>query len=436
MCLCRPVTAVRRADHLPLWQALAVHVFGMGLVALDVWVLGSLDNIRYSAGFFEALVMLPGEMIDLAGEFAHELDRITIWIMLAFTALFTEITILVAGLIAMSLAARDEPWRKSFARTLRRVWLLTPHGSVVVLFTGLAIAYAKRTNWGYYDYIDTEAVIDVLTIAVAGLWSLKVCIQAVGGVAAPALCRWPACCIHCGYQLTGLSRSQDCPECGHAIEDSLSETTRPGIAEPGKIRWWLTQSYRAIRRPAALGEQMHVLSPDHGSRRCFAFTIAVVMLISPIAMGSIYFIITTFQSYVHTYNYRNNPEQVLGVALIAGTVMGMLITATLIGVALLSATVIGLIEGVRVGRNLMPAAIRAAGYQSAFVIGWAVVFWCNLVLFIMAEELNLLRRLTDRYNLDTDLLVFLWQGGVLLLGLSIYASLIAKATRAARHANW
>ena len=433
--LVRPVTAVKRADHLPWWQAWIVHVIGMFGLAFVIWVLGALDSVRYSASFMEAIIDLPGEMIELTHEAVEELDQPIIWVAMFFTAVFTEVSWVVSAAVAMSWSAEDEPWLKSYIRALRRLWLLTPHLGSIVLVCGLVITWAERVYWGYNAFLDMDVLINVWAVAAASLWSLWIVLSALGCRRPTAMCRWPAGCIHCGYQLLGLDHDQNCPECGRAIHDTLDKQARPGITQLGWFKWWIGLTCRSVRKPTWLGQTMHVLSPDPGHRRCLGMSAAAIMLISPIALGGVYAILGIVLSYLNNVSYYNVRDG-LRAALVAGTWMGLLITATMVGSALLCATVIGLIEGYRSGRNLMPAAVQAAGYQSGFTLLWTVVFWANMVLFVTVMELELLQRFATRFNLDSELLVMLWLGGVILLGISIYASLIAKATRAARYANW
>ncbi len=435
MSLVRPVSAVRRADHLPLWHTWGVHAAGMGCFWFAIWVLAALESMRYEVGVAEAILLLPDEMAELAGEFIEELDQVWMWIALFFMGLFTELSFVLAGLVAMSWGARDEPWRFSYSRALRRMWLLTPHAGTVTLLCGVAIGWIDWYYWDHYDTLGAQYILSTAVFGTGSLWSLWVFLAALGCRKPASVCRWPAGCMHCGYQLTGIGHDQTCPECGHAIKDTLSKQTRPGIAGPGWLLWWIKTSYSAVRRPAELGKTIHVLSPDNGHRRCLAISIVGIMLISPVAMGIIFLTMRLIQLYTHNYDYFS-VEDTIQVMLVAGNSIGLAMTASLVGLALLSATVIGLIDGWRVRRNLMPAAVRAAGYQSGFVLLWAVVFWANLVPFVAAIELDMLTRVAIRFDVDMELLIFVWQGGLLLLGVTIYAALIAKATRAAMHANW
>jgi len=357
------------------------------------------------------------------------------WAEFIFTALALEVQVWLMALGMMSWSARDEPIRASHRRALRRLYLLTPHAATVVALTGAAIVWTNRLDQSGYDYLPT--VLFFLAFTTTSIWSLWIVLRTVGCRGASAMCRWPARCEECGYQLAGTHQDSDCPECGLAVVKTLGENVRPGI-EPARqglaqtMRYWLEQTYRSVRRPTSFGKTLHVLSPDLGHRRCLAITLTVLLISSPVAVAGLYVVVESTTSISSGIDW----EEVAQVALVGGTIMGLMIVAVTTSATLGGAGLIGSVTGKRHGRNLMPAAVRAACYQSGFAVLWSAIFWINLLLFMLAIESNWLDPIAARYNFDPELLAFAWLFGVVGLGVLIYLALIARATTAARFANW
>jgi hypothetical protein len=430
--LYQPVTAVRRADHLPLWKAWGVHVAAGVMTVVAVLVLKAWQMTDGPAH----VVNVAGAFIVLLGDVIEELDRVSIWVAILFSVIFIELTWILSALITMSWSARDEPLHKSCGRALRRLCLLTPHAvTITLLFGGVMIGLERMIDPNDYSAYWIYESAQLLVAAAGCLWSLWVVLRVMGVLPGVAMSRWPARCMECGYELAGLRREQDCPECGRAVVGSLRDSTRPGIAPPYGRGWWLAQTYRAVRRPTTLGQRMHVLSPDTGHRRCLLITLVWLMLISPIGFGLLY-VLAHIVEQMAGISSSLDWEELFHASATAGTMLGLALTAITTVAALGGAGLIGGVQGRRYGRNLMPAAIRAACYQSGFMVFWAAVCWCNLTFFAVCVVLELLPPIATRYNIMLEVLVFTWLGGVVALGLVIYLILIYRATKAARYANW
>lgn len=427
-----PVTAVRRADHLPMLQAWAVHLIGGVMVLMVSLFLAAWEN-DYG----------PGSLLGQAGSLSEALEDVAAflrhpagWAVLIFGFFFIEFGWWLSALVTMSWSARDEPLRLSHRRALRRLYLLTPHLATIVAVAGGTMILIERADWLEHIWYDASNAGQMAAFILACLWSLRVVLCALDCQPARPYCLWPARCAQCGYQLTGLSRDRGCPECGLALNRTLDRHTRPGMDGPGGAPWWINRTYRSVRRPTALGGAMHVLSPDHGYKRCLTFTIATLMLLSIPAMSGIYAIVETVNR-LGGYGYGSFEwDEFAFVSLIVGLWMGLLLTGTMMATLLVGSGIAGMLEGWRSGRNLMPAAVRAACYLSGFTVFWAIIFWLDLVFFIIIMELELLKPIVMKYNIAEQDLVMVWQGGVILLGIVIYLTLLGKATRAARYANW
>lgn len=436
--LVRPVTAVRRGDHLPMWKAWVVHMVGVALTpavatALVVW--GDIQG-RADLQSYLAALMFQWEAITDA------LREPGTWTTTALTLAGIELFWVASAITVMSWSARDEPFRDSFDRSLRRLYLLTPHTATITLVSGAVFAWLDRWaryylfNGGLPDPFMVQRLLTALTFGAACLWSLWVVLVGLGIDRVAVMSRWPALCRVCGYELAGLKRGRDCPECGEMAESSTDRTTRPGNGQPGGVIWWLAQTYQAVRRPSALGGRLHVLSPDPAYKRCLVFTISWMMLCSPFAFGGLYLVATAAENMSSTSSQHFDTREFAQAVCIGGTMMGLALTAAVAFSAVGGAGLAGAIEGYRNGRNLMPAAIRAACYLSGFACLWAIVFWCNLAVLVVTMQLNMLASISLRYHIPLNDLVFGWVGGVALIGILIYVGQIGRATRAARFANW
>ena len=429
--LFQPVKAVRRADHLGLGWAWSVHVAGVVMLGLLAGVLAAWD--------LNGGKVNPSRLLDRLVEIAVIVwgisDDPRLWAGLTAVALVTELTWALSAGVVMSWCAREEPYLASYRRASRRLLLLTPHLVSIMAIVGVAFVWmhnSPRWRLGFFSGLNAQGfLVWLIIVAPVCLWALWVVVKALGVHHAPAVSRWPLHCEGCGYVLTGLDTGGDCPECGLAIVKTLSRENRPGIAPAGGVRWWVSQTYQAIRTPTAFGKRMHVMSAELGHRRCLGLTIVMQVLLTPVALvGLVYFYREIDQPPVQRFRH------IMPMATSACIVIGLTITATTAGVALLIAGLAGVTEGRHLNRNLMPAAVRAAGYLSGFAVIWSVVFWCSLALPLVAWEYSLLPAISAKYNVAGEQIIIYWHYGVTLIGILIYGALIERVTRAARYANW
>jgi hypothetical protein len=427
--LVRPGTAVRRGDHLALWQAWGVHAAGfVGVIGVLVLLAG-----YKSSGVHPT----PGEVLSRSAQVVRDVwdrsDRPAAWAGLIAGILLVEAWVCLTAAAVMSWCARDERFRASLRRALRRLLLLTPHAAVVVAVAGTALVWVSRSQWSSHRgvrIIEYSLPLMALVIAAGCSWSLWVLLKVMGCRPASALCRWPARCEGCGYQLAGLTHRQACPECGWELSKTLDGSSRSGVEAVRGFADWLRLTYQAVRRPTAFGKRMHVLSQDTGHRRCLAISLVLVAMTVPAAVAGAVVLDRMLSGYMDLLGRG------VGEAVLAGTVLGTMMVATTAGAALGIAGLTGMVVGWHHGRNLMPAAIRAACYQSGFAVFWSLVFWCNMAVFVVVMKLNMLPPIAARYNIASEKLVFGWHYAVLGLGLLIYGTLIERATKAAKHANW
>ncbi len=435
--LSRPAAAVRRGDHLPLWMAWVVHAVGVALVPVVVTALIVWEEIDGRAHLESYLA----ELILKCEAIADALQATGTWVTIALTLTGIELFWAASAATAMSWSARDERFRDSYARSLRRLYLLTPQLVTITLISGAALVGLDRWvrdhrfDGGWADPFMVQNILTAVIFGTTCLWFLRVVLAGLGCDTAVAMSRWPARCRGCGYELAGLRSDQGCPECGEKVSKTLDPADRPGNGPPGGVLWWFAQTCQAVRRPSALGGRLHVLSPDPAYLRCLVFTFAWMMLCSPVAVGVLYLVVTLAEN-ISGLTEHFDKREFITAACVGGIMMGLALTAAVAVSAVAGAGLVGALEGHRNGRNLMPAAIRAACYLSGFACFWALVFWCNLALLFVVMQLDILAPIARRYHIPLPDLVFGWMGGVVLLGVLIYLAQIGRATRAARFANW
>ncbi len=428
-----PVRTVKRSYHLPLIKAWAVHLFGLVMCLLALFVANVVANYDYFFGSPHSLgLVMHAPFANLMREFSHPFA----WALTIMIWLFIEVDWLIAAALFMGFSARDEKIRFSYVRALKRLLLLTPHAAVLVLIASILVVLSEEfqdgLGWEWYQQIEACRF---LLLSCLGLWQLWIILRALTHDPPAEMSRWPARCMKCGYQLLGLRPDQSCPECGNLVGPSLDPTTRPGLDKPAGPIWWLKRSTLSGIQPTKLGQNLHTLCPDLGHRRCLSYTIIGQMIGSFLGVAVIYIVLVCVESW-HREGFHFDFEEMMYGTMLAGSIIGGMLVAATIATAGFGASLIGCFEGWRNGRNLMPAAIRAACYQSGFMVFWAFVCHVNLTLFIILIELGVLWDFSQQYNISMDLILFLWLGGILLLGLLIYLIQIARATHAARHANW
>ena len=432
VCPFRPILAVRRGDHLPLWKAWGIHIAGMVMLLLVAWFL---DALGYALNSSSAEYLL-GRMYRNLEELLRDLQEPTELAGIAAVTLASQVAVAVAAAIGMSWCAGHENMRTTYTRALRRLYLLTPHAAVILLVIGTALVWINEHPWRYdysYQFVD---ILTVLTVLLGFIWPFSVLLLATANRSTPAMSRWPACCDRCGYVILGIDKQQGCPECGLALQASLDPAQRPGIAptpKPGLLFWWVKTTCFAVFRPGTLGKQLHTLSPDFGYRRCLTISLAMLIAACPTLMAASFIINNLLMVYIQ--NDRGiSWDEIMIATLVGGLMIGMWAAGIAITFTLAVASIVGAAEGWRLQRNLMPAAIRAACYQSGFFLIWLMPMWLYLLISATAIALFL-----DQLNYGPPTwmpLLFLGYLALGLLGLLLHLLLVSRAARKTRHANW
>ncbi len=427
--LFRPVMAVRRADHLTMWRAWIVHCTGLVMIVVVILLLIGYESQGRHATFVGGV----SKTMEIVGELIRETDEPAEWAGLIAGILLIEACVWLAAVAGMSWCAREEKFRHSHQRALRRLWLLTPHAATVIGVVGVALIYIERSQWMTHRNvhpINYGVPLISLIVAAGCFWSLWVLLKALGCRPSPAMCRWPARCENCGYQLAGLSHRLDCPECGREIYKTLYRSPRLGGITVKGLGDWLRVSCQSIRRPTALGQRIQVMSSDTSHQKCLAISLSMVAVTIPSAAAG-----AVIMDYLLS-EHMNILDRGWGEAVIVASALGTMMVGTTALVVLGIAGLTGMIAGWHRKRNMMPASIRVACYQSGFAVLWALVFWFSMGLFVVVMELDLLSPISAKYNIASEKLVFAWHYAVVGTGLIIYGILVERATKATKHANW
>jgi hypothetical protein len=432
--LVAPVITTRRTDHIPLWQAWLVHVFGLALiVAVSVALAAWIDAPR-SASIAEIIARAWGSLRDVV---AAVRDWEYALFIFGYFILIEAFTMLLA-LLATPWGARDEQAAETLRRTLQRMLLLTPYIATIVLITGSSIVPVERwiaENYGGGPWssrpwwVRNSLQINVMKIVAALYWAAWAVLRVSSVGPRAARCVWPPLCERCGYPLTGVSRTGGCPECGTAVQESIGQDRRPGAAwqrEPLGIGWAPT-AITALIKPTRLAGQLRIWD----TRRDHIWFLVVSLAL----MGLIHAVLVVG----YTFPMRwHDPAWTLGVLatqVIVAAIWGAVLPLFPLGLVLLTASLLG--AGIRRHdkRTLMPGSMRAACYASALFPLWLLLGWSNFIFVAWLDRRDLLYPIASALGADSELLVV---GAVLLvhLGLMIaYVVIAGRITRRLVHVN-
>lgn len=414
--LIAPHVIARGAAAWPLGVAWGVHVLGV-VIALGGGSALGLLWLRYEDPgahdrILEAVTSIETAVVVLAG-----------------LAIF-EAAMVVAAAWCAAWGAGDESASASVSAALKRMFALTPHAAAVWV-AGLT-AYAVLDGRAWFRP-DIEGALDAaawLSVAMYLVWTTLIVLGA--GRSAPR-CAWPPRCEACGYTLIGLARDAACPECGESAARSLDASTRPGLwrrggpdgkAGRGLVTSWLGSFVHCV----AAGRRVRLFDAERRITHRFAWSLAAIVA-STVGFG------LAMEMY-HETRYRSGPAMSdfveVGLAAFAfGLAIAGLAMAVMVGTASLS----GWAAGRGAKRNLMPASIQLAAKMSpAFAAAYAL-FLLYFGMVVIADPDDLFRALSRTLGVDLAVAAMGVIFGPAVVFLLLWTAQLAKATRAARHAN-
>lgn len=355
---------------------------------------------------------------------------------------------LIVSLFTLGWAGRDEPARVTLLNNLRRIMALTPHYvlmitaiSVIILWLNLQWEYfrhAHRGAWysqGSWPVRHMEEISYGLIIA-AILWAFILTIRAVRTARWGGRSFWPPLCQQCGYSLSGLPTTGDCPECGRTIAASLSHDSRPGSPleqrDGSRLYAWFRCFVQPVFMPRTFGKQLRLGRPAPAAGYMLAGNLMLLGLFVTLIM---FFSFITFELLAGTPLDNVIGEMVLAVE---GSVYvySQLAVSVLLFNCFIS-SLLGVIFRRPDRRPLLNVATQATCYASSFLFIWIFILW--LPAYVLEVYLLLGHdRIARRYVFGVDMeIMMLWvMLGIFCVCLLIYIFLCARITRAARWTNW
>jgi len=366
-------------------------------------------------------------------------------LLLLLALLLSQVLSPLLGAVVMCWGAADEPLRKSYANTLRRIWLQSGHVLLLVAATMATVGHLLNAKldcvlqalgkplWLSASAAYEEKAHQVLS---AAPWHIRHAHE-LAILAIVALIAWfawaslralatprpvprvdrPGTCGACGYNLTGLKPDGRCPECGEPIAASAGTDARPGTPWQRRhgtglvVSAWHTFR-RATVSPRTLGRSIRLTSRDGRLRSYLGLALVPLFLI-----GAATYVI------VRAARTQPLPDEApwirTGVDAVAA---GCFVVVTALIVVITTASLAGLTYRVTLGRNLLAGTIQAAAYQASLLIPWAAIAAAAMII-ALANDVS-----------DSGLFVGLWGSFHVIMWL-IYAWRVGRTSRGFQYAT-
>jgi hypothetical protein len=411
----QPASTIRALGNLSLFRAWLVH--GVGLLA-GGFVLGVLGDAHLLMnGPWVPVEVALGLIQWFFDELARGLHDPSAWrdwvVQLGAPLVAIEAGTVCLAWLLMAWGAGDERKVTSFQRSLRRVWLLTPHGVVWLVIVGGISQWLGPGRSAWAQPVEMFGL--SLTVLGGWVWAVWAVLAGTAGGAERAHCRWPALCGGCGYSLLGLSQDQGCPECGEPVSRSVAD--RPGL---GVSQVWGTLAVwgEALRRPRQLGTNLQVFGP----RPSLGPTVAL-------GMGGVW--VVTYAGFLGVTAMDRFPGSSVGLMWVAGLLATVAATLAL-GLTLGAASVVGGLKQ-QPERTLMAATIQGAAALGGLQVIWTAAFWGMMVAGVALQAE--VRALADWLGLDVDQVSGGALTGLMALMLVVYLDHLWRIAGGARYAN-
>jgi hypothetical protein len=468
-----PAATSRRTAHVSLISAFGVHVVAVLLSMLTLLVMAAWVDIAHRgpsiAQIGQRFGRGAGEILDQILKHPREAILLTL-----FIVLFVETAYFLLGLLVTPWGARNEPLKSSIAHGVRWTWLHTIHLAPAIVLSFAAyfavelierdwqerdnrrisprvprpagpiqedseewrkfredmervqaqrqIQYATRP-W-YVRYQDEIA--GYLCCAVWSWWFWGL-LRGVGAIRGSTHVDQPPLCEACGYNLTGASMEDRCPECGDPVINSLGPDSRPGPmwerrCEVGALKAWWRCSIDSVFRSRWFGRQVRVSTTNTSHRSFLLITFAAIFLIGAAGIVAV----------AAAEDLRGNRKIEIEWAISAAPFAGFGTVGAALFLTLLSGWN-GINYYRRDKRNLLSGGTQTACYGSGILAIGAMISWGNTALMISLEKL--IARIAGSINVDEGLVYFFWWTGPFLFWLVLYAFSLHRATATTRYAN-
>jgi hypothetical protein len=359
----------------------------------------------------------------------------TIWVGFSdiWTSLdFTEKTAAAAGLIAMAItivaiaffillpfAARPGSGKACFRHVVRTLLLATGaiHIAAPILSSAFILFIAYRFGQSFFDIVSSL----MLLLFGLGLWGFAALVKAAGAdYRGPGEYPRPGdpTCEYCGYDLVAADPAGRCPECGHAVAESLGggvRLTTPWEAHPSVFHFAgiARQLWLIVRRPRKLFQSMPTRDGQLAARRWLMMSFAMLATAG-------FFIVPTL--------YPCNIIPTWTPAIISGGLMMGLVWG-LLGLMMVGIETGGVAMVSRMKGHPVPlaAAAKVTAYSAPLLLVWILLGGVQLVAFLYAWDHNYFRT----YSIRTQQLIVAVSlavaqiGGILWFEITVYRGIWA-----------
>ncbi len=442
----RPVQATLRSEQLTLKTCFIIQLTWWFVTAGYFLVLFAWSRSPYDSNLGDIINQLQAMILGFLLLISTDAAQLA-WALAGFVGSVTAMAFftLLSAWLLMPWCATDEKLVTSFLRSLRRIWLCTPHVLLIPLCFATCELYLNRLSMNYYDHFEQadwqitvpwlvrnrDMIYVILNYLCFG-WVLFIVLHSVSRPATRARCRWPARCETCGYQLTGLPYTATCPECGLPISESIGKHIRPGTVWSRQHKYtrpsaWWRCTVDPVIHPKQFGRQLRLLTDN---RDHYHYLIINIGLLFGITLAG-----ATLMSLLDVLCNQYSRIDWDETFIISVTIWYMTVTLLVGSISFTSSCYCRMgVSGRR--RNMMPAAIQAQCYLSGYVLGWMALNWILAALMYLAVEYELLSAADlHRYNLgeeDVIMLLFFSVNFILWLIMQIVSD---RIIRSAFHAN-
>jgi hypothetical protein len=456
-------------------------------------ILVGICSALFIAGGFIAVEESPMGVLRTADDALAEWGRNPITVSLVLLGIFVWIELALLALAFVVVAwggIAGERLRDSYRHAVKQVWLRTPHAALIALLIGTFVLiidtagdrwktahpqpessiwptwpnlpaipegdpnypaakkkydqemeeYQKKSveagrSWQQWRMtqpwpIRHEEQLAIIVGCLGAAWWLAALLLAVGIRRDLASEQQPGLCLWCGYDLHTMPLDSRCPECGQAVADSLGDHAQPGAAwenidRAGRVSsWWHTWRL-ALKDPVTFGRSLRLggFRDDHRTFLLLHLPAIFFTGAAGLASGAL---------------FNAPPGDIARDWAILFLIMAIFAGACVLGTVLVvcgSASLVGWILSLQARRNLLPASMQVAAYLTSYLVAWAFFGAALINAVIHLNVTGMMGVAQDLTGIHADFLSFITIfGSNLMCGLA-YLWIVARGTKAARHAN-
>ncbi|HUU86101.1 MAG TPA: hypothetical protein VM243_21600 [Phycisphaerae bacterium] len=210
------------------------------------------------------------------------------FVVLLLTVAGIEAGVIVLAVLLMPFAAGGESTGRLFGRCVRLTWWST------TLLIPLGMGWLTGPLWReWLDLPDDWHPVDYAGLTLFGLWWLAVLVRSgyryAGRAEGPAWRARAPLCEGCGYEIVGLHRSSNCPECGRAVVESLPEGRHvPALAAARSAGGLVRAAWATVREAVADKRFFQRLSVHRGHGQARTLFMGVCLINAGVVFGGVF----------------------------------------------------------------------------------------------------------------------------------------------------